>query len=52
MDPELAEREWNEFFVGHPQIVGLSGDLAAPGSFMTIDDLGVPILATRDGDGG
>ena len=51
MDPELAEREWSEFFVGHPQIVGLSGDLAAAGSFMTIDDLGVPILATRDSEG-
>ena len=51
IDPELAEREWNEFFVHHPQVVGLSGDLAAPGSFMTIDDLGVPILATRDDEG-
>ncbi len=51
VDPELAEREWNEFFVGHPQVVGLSGDLAAPGSFMTIDNLGVPILATRDSEG-
>ncbi|MCH7580136.1 MAG: aromatic ring-hydroxylating dioxygenase subunit alpha [Chloroflexi bacterium] len=51
VDPELAEREWNEFFVHHPQIVGLSGDLAAPGSFMTIDDLGVPILTTRDNEG-
>ena len=51
IDPELAEREWSEFFVGHPQLVGLSGDLAAPGSFMTIDDLGVPILATRDSEG-
>ncbi|MCI0778096.1 MAG: Rieske (2Fe-2S) protein, partial [Chloroflexi bacterium] len=51
MDPELAEREWDEFFLHHPQIVGLSGDLAAPGSFMTIDDLGVPILATRDSEG-
>ena len=51
VDPELAEREWNEFFVGYPQVIGLSGDLAAPGSFMTIDDLGVPLLATSDSDG-
>ena len=50
VDPELAEREWNEFFVRHPQVVGLSGDLAGPGSFLTIDDLGVPILATRDSE--
>ena len=50
IDPELAEREWNEFFVRHPQVVGLSGDLAGPGSFLTIYDLGVPILATRDSE--
>ena len=51
IDSELAEREWNEFFVGHPQVIGLTGDLPASGSFMTVDDLGVPILATRDEEG-
>ena len=51
IDPELAEREWHEFFVGHPQVIGLTGDLPASGSFMTVDDLGVPILATRDQEG-
>ncbi len=50
-DPDLAEHEWNEFFLQHPQVVGLSGELAGPGSFMTIDDLGKPILATRDSEG-
>ena len=39
-DSELAEREWNEFFVGHPQVIGLTGDLPASGSFMTVDDSG------------
>ncbi len=50
-DPALAEREWREWFVGLPQLLGMSGDLPEPGSFLTNDDLGVPILATRDDTG-
>ena len=50
-DPVLAEREWQEFFCRAPQCVGLSGDLPEPGSFLTNNDLGIPILATRDQDG-
>ena len=50
-DPERAERERREFFLGSPQCVGLSGDLAEPGAFLTNNDLGVPILATRDAQG-
>ncbi len=49
--PELAAREWQQFFQGHPQLIGLTGDLPEPGSFMTVEDFGVPILATRDSDG-
>ena len=48
---DLAEREWSAFFRGHPQLVGLSGDLPGAGSFLTRDDWGVPILATRDKEG-
>lgn len=51
VDPELATRERAAFFNGYPQLIGLSGDLPEPGSFMTIDDLGVPILAARADDG-
>ena len=50
-DPERAERERVEFFLGSPQCVGLSGDLPEPGAFLTNNDLGVPILATRDAQG-
>ncbi|MEI8392318.1 MAG: Rieske (2Fe-2S) protein, partial [Actinomycetes bacterium] len=50
-DPVLAEREWQEFFVGMPHCIGLSGDLPEIGSFITNNDLGIPILATRDQDG-
>jgi len=49
--PELAAQEWQTFFLHHPQLIGLSGDLPQPGSFMTVDDFGVPVLATRDRDG-
>lgn len=51
VDADLAARERSAFFAGHPQLVGLSCDLPEPGSFMTIDDLGVPIIATRSSDG-
>lgn len=50
-DPMLADREWEEFFRNTPQCLGMSGDLPEPGSFLTSNDLGVPILATRDADG-
>ncbi|MEY3166467.1 MAG: hypothetical protein RLZZ343_270, partial [Actinomycetota bacterium] len=50
-DPVIAEREWQEFFIGMPHCIGLSGDLPEMGSFITNNDLGIPILATRDQDG-
>ena len=50
-DPELAGREWQTFFRGHPQIIGLSGDLPKPGAFVTSRDFGVPVLALRDDAG-
>ncbi|MGR9089141.1 MAG: aromatic ring-hydroxylating oxygenase subunit alpha [Gammaproteobacteria bacterium] len=45
---ERAQREWETMFENHPQVIGLSGDLPESGSFMTNNDLGIPILATRD----
>ena len=50
-DKELAQREWETMFQGHPQVIGLSPELPKPGSYMTNNDLGVPILATRDKKG-
>lgn len=51
VDPDLAAREREVFFRRHPQMIGLSGDLPEPGSFFTVDERAVPILATRDVDG-
>lgn len=47
----LAAREWESFFTAHPQMIGLSGDLPTPGTFMTVADFGVNVLATRGEDG-
>ena len=49
--PEIARREWEVFFQSHPQLIGMSGDLPNPGSFVTSRDLAVPVLAVRDDDG-
>ena len=49
--PDVAAQEWQTFFAQHPQLIGLSGDLPGPGTFLTTDDFGTPILATRDKDG-
>lgn len=49
--PDMAGKEWDAFFRNHAQIIGLSGDLPEPNSFVTLDDFGVAILATRDQDG-
>lgn len=49
--PDLARREWNSFFRNHPQMIGLSGHLPEANSFFTVDDFGVPVLATRDANG-
>jgi len=51
VEPDLAERERRAFFAGHPHLVGLSGDLPEPRTFLTCDDLPTPILATRDDAG-
>mgnify|MGYP003627470821 FL=1 len=49
--PDIAARERELFFEQHPQLIGLSCDLPEPCSYLTIDDLSTPILATRDKDG-
>ena len=48
---ERFAEEKNKFFEEYPQIIGMSGDLPGPDSFLTIEDFGVPILATRDETG-
>ena len=45
---EIAARERKALFLEHPQLIGLSGDLPEPNTWFTIDDFGVPVLATRN----
>jgi carnitine monooxygenase subunit len=50
-DPELFARERETLFKHNPMLVCFSIDLPEPGSFFTFDDLGVPVLLTRDRNG-
>ncbi|MEL7030992.1 MAG: aromatic ring-hydroxylating dioxygenase subunit alpha [Pseudomonadota bacterium] len=50
-DRDLLEEELEHFYRDHPQMIGLSGDLPEPNSFLTLNDFGVPIIATRDASG-
>jgi phenylpropionate dioxygenase-like ring-hydroxylating dioxygenase large terminal subunit len=50
-DRDLAAQEWEHFYQNHPQMIGLSGDLPEPNSFLTLNDFGVPVIATRDKTG-
>jgi phenylpropionate dioxygenase-like ring-hydroxylating dioxygenase large terminal subunit len=50
-DEALAKQEREAFFANHPQVLGLSGELPKPGSYLTTNDFGIPILATRDASG-
>jgi phenylpropionate dioxygenase-like ring-hydroxylating dioxygenase large terminal subunit len=49
--PDLAAREWETFYRDYPQVIGASNDLPGPGTFMTTNDFGTPVLATRDSEG-
>lgn len=49
--PEIAQREWEVLFKGQPQLVGMTSDLPSPGSFLTTEDFGFPVLVTRDDQG-
>lgn len=48
---EIAAKEKEILFRNTPQIIGLSADLPEPGSFLTVDIAGLPILATRNKQG-
>jgi phenylpropionate dioxygenase-like ring-hydroxylating dioxygenase large terminal subunit len=49
--PDRLAREQEILFRKHPLMLALSGDLAAPGDYITNDHLGVPILMVRGDDG-
>lgn len=48
---DIAAQEWQALFLGQPQLIGLSGELPAPGSYYALGNFGIPVLATRDEQG-
>ena len=48
---QRAKQEWDVMFQSYPQVLGLTADLPEPGAFMTNNDLGKPLLLTRDTEG-
>lgn len=50
-DPDLWAREVEVLFRDQPLVLCLSGALATPGSYRTVDVLGTPLLLVRDTEG-
>lgn len=50
-DPARFEQELDVLFRSRPQYVGLTGDCAAPGDFLTRRLGGVPVMVVRQQDG-
>jgi phenylpropionate dioxygenase-like ring-hydroxylating dioxygenase large terminal subunit len=48
---DRLRREVDALFRGQPLVLCLSGALAEPGAYATLDVCGTPILVTRDGEG-
>ncbi|MDA1101948.1 MAG: Rieske 2Fe-2S domain-containing protein [Proteobacteria bacterium] len=49
--PERLQLEKQILFRKYPLLMGLSGQLAVPGDYLTEDFSGIPIFVVRDGDG-
>jgi phenylpropionate dioxygenase-like ring-hydroxylating dioxygenase large terminal subunit len=45
--PERHEQERQQFFLNTPQVIGFAGEIAKPGSYLTAEICGVPVLVTR-----
>ncbi|HQQ64407.1 MAG TPA: aromatic ring-hydroxylating dioxygenase subunit alpha [Pseudomonadales bacterium] len=50
LSPARFARERQQFFLDSPQVIGFAGEVKDPGSFMTADVMGVPVVVTRDHD--
>jgi phenylpropionate dioxygenase-like ring-hydroxylating dioxygenase large terminal subunit len=51
LDPERWQREMELIFKRVPLMLALSAELPAPGSYKTMDAVGMPLLITRDAEG-
>ncbi|MBT8152257.1 MAG: aromatic ring-hydroxylating dioxygenase subunit alpha [Gammaproteobacteria bacterium] len=50
-DDERWQQEREAFFLDTPQLIGFAGELQDPGSYLSTESMGVPIIATRDEHG-
>lgn len=51
LDPARFERERRQFFLGTPQVVGFGGEVRTPGSHLTAECMGIPVVVTRTAEG-
>lgn len=51
LDSERFQRERQRLFLERPQLVAFSSDVASPGSYSTLEVMGVPVLLVRGSDG-
>lgn len=49
--PQRFARERQQFFLNSPQVIGFAGEVKEPGSFITAEAMGIPLLVTRDSTG-
>jgi phenylpropionate dioxygenase-like ring-hydroxylating dioxygenase large terminal subunit len=49
--PQRFARERQQFFLDSPQVIGFAGEVKEPGSFITAEAMGIPLLITRDNTG-
>lgn len=49
--PQRFARERQQFFLDSPQVIGFAGEVKEPGSFITSEAMGIPLLVTRDNHG-
>lgn len=51
LSPARFTRERQQFFLDSPQVIGFAGEVKEPGSFLTAEAMGIPLLVTRDSTG-
>lgn len=49
--PQRFAREKQQFFFDTPQVIGFAGEVQQPGSYLTTEVMGIPVLVTRDEQG-
>lgn len=49
--PQRFERERRQFFLDSPHVLGFAGQVREPGSFMTAEAMGIPVVIARDPQG-